>query len=73
VARSTVLHRNTSSARNLSLIDMAEGFSVQCTVNGCAPDKVQPGARVRLSATADQTGPELVFELCDSPLRDRRY
>jgi uncharacterized OB-fold protein len=67
VTRSTVVHRNTSAVHNLSLIDMAEGFSVRCRVIGAPPDAVRPGARVKLATAVDPNRPELVFQLCDSP------
>jgi uncharacterized OB-fold protein len=68
VHRSTVIHRNTSAARTMSLIDMAEGFTVHCRVIG-PPDAVRTGARVRLARDVDPARPdqELVFQLCDNP------
>ncbi|NBM16971.1 Zn-ribbon domain-containing OB-fold protein [Streptomyces sp. GC420] len=68
VRRSTVLHRNTPSARNESLIEMAEGFTVRGRVLG-APAAVRPGDRVHLSSAEDPVRREPVFQLTDGPYR----
>lgn len=64
VHRSTVLRRNSSAARSLSLIDMAEGFSVRCRVIG-PPKAVHAGARVVLAKGIGTGSAEILFQLCD--------
>jgi len=68
VRHSTVLHRNTPAARNVSLIEMAEGFVVRGRVMG-PPIGIHSGDRVRLSAAEDPVRGEPVFQLVDEPLR----
>ena len=68
VRHSTVLHRNTPAARNVSLIEMAEGFVVRGRVMG-PPIGVHSGDRVRLSTAEDPVRGEPVFQLVDEPLR----
>jgi uncharacterized OB-fold protein len=66
VHRSTVVHRNSPSARNVSLIEMAEGFVVRGRVMG-PPVAVHSGDRVRLSTAKDPVRGEPVFQLVDEP------
>src|SRR5690606_40590454 len=54
VRHSTVLHRNTPAARNVSLIEMAEGFVVRGRVMG-PPIGIHSGDRVRLSTAKDRS------------------
>ncbi|MFD6037455.1 Zn-ribbon domain-containing OB-fold protein [Streptomyces griseoincarnatus] len=68
VRHSTVLHRNTPAARNVSLIEMAEGFVVRGRVMG-PPIGIHSGDRVRLSTAEDPVRGEPVFQLVDEPLR----
>ncbi|WSB94868.1 zinc ribbon domain-containing protein [Streptomyces cellulosae] len=68
VRHSTVLHRNTPAARNVSLIEMGEGFVVRGRVMG-PPIGIHSGDRVRLSAAEDPVRGEPVFQLVDEPLR----
>ncbi|WP_210635187.1 Zn-ribbon domain-containing OB-fold protein [Streptomyces sp. GESEQ-13] len=68
VRHSTVRHRNTPAARNVSLIEMAEGFVVRGRVMG-PPIGIHSGDRVRLSAAEDPVRGEPVFQLVDEPLR----
>ncbi|MFJ4623298.1 Zn-ribbon domain-containing OB-fold protein [Streptomyces sp. NPDC088812] len=68
VRHSTVLHRNTPSARNVSLIEMAEGFVVRGRVMG-PPIGIHSGDRVRLSTAKDPVRGEPVFQLVDEPYR----
>jgi uncharacterized OB-fold protein len=67
VRHSTVVHRNTPAARNVSLIEMAEGFVVRGRVTG-PPIGVNSGDRVRLSTAKDPVRGEPVFQLVDEPL-----
>ncbi|MET7684850.1 zinc ribbon domain-containing protein [Streptomyces sp. NPDC005423] len=68
VRHSTVVHRSTPSARNVSLVEMAEGFVVRGRVMG-PPIGVHSGDRVRLSMTKDPVRGEPVFQLLDEPYR----
>ncbi|MFH8798445.1 Zn-ribbon domain-containing OB-fold protein [Streptomyces sp. NPDC017936] len=68
VRHSTVVHRNTPSARNVSLIEMAEGFVVRGRVMG-PPIGIHSGDRVRLSTAQDPVRGEPVFQLVDEPYR----
>ncbi|MFF9201795.1 Zn-ribbon domain-containing OB-fold protein [Streptomyces sp. NPDC014986] len=68
VRHSTVLHRNSPGARNVSLIEMAEGFVVRGRVMG-PPIGVHSGDRVRLSTAQDPVRGEPVFQLVDEPCR----
>lgn len=65
VQRTTVVGRHTAAEHHVSVIDMAEGFSVRCKVVG-PTEKVRPGARVKVAAPADPVRQELVFQVCDS-------
>ncbi|MFJ3334785.1 Zn-ribbon domain-containing OB-fold protein [Streptomyces sp. NPDC086766] len=64
VRHSTVVHRNTPAARNVSLIEMAEGFVVRGRVMG-PPIGIHSGDRVRLSTAKDPVRGEPVFQLLD--------
>ncbi|MEV0638242.1 OB-fold domain-containing protein [Streptomyces sp. NPDC050619] len=68
VRHSTVVHRNTPAARNVSLIEMAEGFVVRGRVIG-PPIGIHSGDRVRLSTAKDPVRGEPVFQLVDEPYR----
>lgn len=68
VRHSTVVHRNTPAARNVSLIEMAEGFVVRGRVMG-PPIGIHSGDRVRLSTAKDPVRGEPVFQLVDEPYR----
>ncbi|MBK3564116.1 MULTISPECIES: Zn-ribbon domain-containing OB-fold protein [unclassified Streptomyces] len=68
VRHSTVVHRNTPAARNVSLIEMAEGFVVRGRVIG-HPMGIHSGDRVRLSTAKDPVRGEPVFQLLDEPYR----
>ncbi|MER5185761.1 OB-fold domain-containing protein [Streptomyces sp. NPDC002896] len=68
VRRTTVVHRGTPSARNESLIEMAEGFTVRGRVLG-PPAAVHPGDRVQLSRAEDPVRKEPLFQLMDEPYR----
>jgi uncharacterized OB-fold protein len=68
VRHSTVVHRNTPAARNVSLIEMAEGFVVRGRVMG-PPVGIHCGDRVRLSTAKDPVRGEPVFQLVDEPYR----
>ncbi|MFF8918731.1 Zn-ribbon domain-containing OB-fold protein [Streptomyces sp. NPDC015032] len=73
VVRSVVVHRYTELARNESLVRLPEGFVFRCRVVGAAPHLVAVGARVRPVAGDDPDAGEVVFELCDPPVRDDWY
>jgi hypothetical protein len=68
VRHSTTVHRNTPAARNVSLIEMAEGFVVRGRVIG-PPIGIHSGDRVRLSTAKDPVRGEPVFQLLDEPYR----
>ncbi|MEV6112784.1 zinc ribbon domain-containing protein [Streptomyces sp. NPDC052109] len=68
VRHSTVVHRNTPAARNVSLIEMAEGFVVRGRVMG-PPVGIHSGDRVRLSTAQDPVRGEPVFQLLDESYR----
>ncbi|MEU0676478.1 hypothetical protein ABZ330_26950 [Streptomyces sp. NPDC006172] len=68
VRHATVVHRNTPSARNVSLIELAEGFVVRGRVMGPLIG-VHSGDRVRLSTAEDPVRGEPVFQLVDEPYR----
>ncbi|WP_018548671.1 Zn-ribbon domain-containing OB-fold protein [Streptomyces sp. LaPpAH-108] len=68
VRHSTVVHRNTPMARNVSLVEMAEGFVVRGRVMGPAVG-IHSGDRVRLSTAKDPVRGEPVFQLLDEAYR----
>ncbi|MFF4973828.1 Zn-ribbon domain-containing OB-fold protein [Streptomyces sp. NPDC001083] len=70
VRHATVVHRNTPAARNVSLVEMAEGFTVRGRVTGLATD-VHSGDRVQLTTAQDPVRGQPVFQLVDGPYRSR--
>jgi uncharacterized OB-fold protein len=68
VRHSTVVHRNTPAARNVSLVELAEGFVVRGRVIG-PPAAIHSGDRVRMSTAKDPVRGEPVFQLVDEPYR----
>ncbi|MFD7707137.1 zinc ribbon domain-containing protein [Streptomyces sp. NPDC059785] len=72
VRRTTVVRRNTPAARNVSLVEMAEGFTVRGRVKGPFI-AIHPGGRVRLTVAEDPIRGEPVFELLDDPFTGGRY
>ncbi|CAM5269441.1 hypothetical protein SALBM311S_12516 [Streptomyces alboniger] len=68
VRHATVVHRNTPAARNVSLIEMAEGFVVRGRVMGPLIG-IHSGDRVRLSTAKDPVRGEPVFQMLDEPYR----
>lgn len=68
IRHSTVVHRNSPAARNVSLVEMAEGFVVRGRVTGPLIG-IHNGGRVRLSSTSDAVRGEPVFQLIDEPFR----
>ncbi|MEW2294279.1 hypothetical protein ABZ719_16475 [Streptomyces sp. NPDC006743] len=68
VRHATVVHRNTPAARNVSLIEMSEGFVVRGRVMGPLIG-VHGGDRVRLTTAQDPVRGEPVFQLLDEPFR----
>ena len=66
VRHSTVVHRNSPAARNVSLIEMNEGFVVRGRVMG-PPIGIHGGDRVRLTTAKDPVRGEPVFQLVDDP------
>ncbi|GAA4789421.1 Zn-ribbon domain-containing OB-fold protein [Streptomyces ziwulingensis] len=68
VRHATVVHRNTPAARNVSLIEMAEGFVLRGRVMGPLLG-IHGGDRVRLSTAQDPVRGEPVFQLVDEPCR----
>ncbi|SEP75519.1 replication restart DNA helicase PriA [Streptomyces sp. yr375] len=68
IRHATVVHRNTPAARNVSLVEMAEGFVVRGRVTGPLI-AIHSGDRVRLSTVKDPVRGEPVFQLLDEPYR----
>ncbi|MFI8347964.1 Zn-ribbon domain-containing OB-fold protein [Streptomyces sp. NPDC085596] len=68
VRHSTIVHRNTPAARNVSLVELAEGFVVRGRVMGPLVG-IHSGDRVRLSTTRDPVRGEPVFQLLDEACR----
>ncbi|MEU6576663.1 zinc ribbon domain-containing protein [Streptomyces sp. NPDC046805] len=68
VRHTTIVHRNTPAARNVSMVEMAEGFVVRGRVMG-PPVGINSGDRVRLSTAKDPVRGEPVFQLLDDTLR----
>ncbi|EGX56329.1 hypothetical protein SZN_28373 [Streptomyces zinciresistens K42] len=68
VRHSTVVHRNTPAARNVSLVELAEGFVVRGRVMGPLI-AIHSGDRVRMSTAKDPVRGEPVFRLVDEPYR----
>ncbi|KPI27257.1 protein of unknown function DUF35 [Actinobacteria bacterium OV320] len=68
VRHATVVNRNTPAARNVSLVEMAEGFVVRGRVMGPLIG-IHSGDRVRLSTVKDPVRGEPVFQLLDEPYR----
>ncbi|MFH9980025.1 Zn-ribbon domain-containing OB-fold protein [Streptomyces sp. NPDC017179] len=66
VRHSTVVNRNSPAARNVSLVEMSEGFVVRGRVMG-PPIGIHGGDRVRLSMAKDPVRGEPVFQLVDEP------
>ncbi|GAQ53544.1 hypothetical protein a10_03349 [Streptomyces acidiscabies] len=68
VRHTTVVHRNTPAARNVSMVEMAEGFVVRGRVIGPAIG-IHSGDRVRLTTAQDPVRGEPVFQLLEEPYR----
>jgi uncharacterized OB-fold protein len=68
VRHATVVHRNTPAARNVSLIELSEGFVVRGRVMG-PPAAIHSGDRVRMATAKDPVRGEPVFQLLDEPYR----
>ncbi|GGI96510.1 Zn-ribbon domain-containing OB-fold protein [Streptomyces brasiliensis] len=68
VRHSAIAHRNTPAARNVSMVEMAEGFVVRGRVMGPLVG-IHSGDRVRLSTAKDPVRGEPVFQLLDEPYR----
>ncbi|MEV7346385.1 zinc ribbon domain-containing protein [Streptomyces sp. NPDC093544] len=68
VRHSTVIHRNTPAARNVSLVEMTEGFTVQGRVMGL-PVGIHSGDRVQLATAQDAIRRQPVFQIVDAPCR----
>ncbi|MER7192831.1 Zn-ribbon domain-containing OB-fold protein [Streptomyces flaveolus] len=68
VRHTTVVHRNTPAARNVSLVEMSEGFVVRGRVMGPLVG-IHSGDRVRLSTLKDPVRDEPVFQRLDAPYR----
>ncbi|MFF3463755.1 Zn-ribbon domain-containing OB-fold protein [Streptomyces sp. NPDC001984] len=68
VRHSAIVHRNTPAARNVSMVEMAEGFVVRGRVMGPAVG-IHSGDRVQLSTAKDPVRGEPVFQLLDEPYR----
>jgi uncharacterized OB-fold protein len=68
IRHATTVRRNTPAARNVSLVEMSEGFVVRGRVMGPLIG-IHSGDRVRLSTAKDPVRGEPVFQLVDEPYR----
>ncbi|MFS8197872.1 Zn-ribbon domain-containing OB-fold protein [Streptomyces sp. CWNU-52B] len=66
IRHTTVVQRNTPAARNVSLVELAEGFTVRCRVSGPLV-AIRTGDRVQLATPSDPVRREPVFKLCEEP------
>jgi hypothetical protein len=66
VRHTSVVQRNTPGARNVSLVELAEGFTVRGRVSGPLI-AIRTGDRVELTMAMDPVRREPVFRLCDEP------
>ncbi|GGX56591.1 Zn-ribbon domain-containing OB-fold protein [Streptomyces fructofermentans] len=66
IRHTTVIHRNTPGARNVSLVEMAEGFTLRGRVSGPLI-AIRTGDRVELATASDPVRREPVFRLCEEP------
>lgn len=66
IRHTTVVQRNTPAARNVSLVELAEGFTVRGRVSGPLV-AIRTGDRVQLTTAADPVRREPVFKLCEEP------
>ncbi|MGC5561217.1 Zn-ribbon domain-containing OB-fold protein [Streptomyces sp. FR-108] len=72
IRHATVVQRNTPGARNVSLVEMAEGFTVRGRVSGPLV-AIRTGDRVQLTTSADPVRREPVFKLCEEPFSGPHY
>ncbi|MBV2357164.1 hypothetical protein KUM39_22780 [Streptomyces sp. J2-1] len=68
IRHATIVHRNTPGARNVSMVELTEGFVVRGRVMGPLIG-IHSGDRVRLSTAKDPVRGEPVFQLVDEPCR----
>ncbi|MFF1483050.1 Zn-ribbon domain-containing OB-fold protein [Streptomyces sp. NPDC058319] len=68
VRHAAIVHRNTPAARNVSMVEMSEGFVVRGRVMGPLI-AIHGGDRVRLTTAKDPVRGEPVFQLLDEPYR----
>ncbi|MEU9957767.1 zinc ribbon domain-containing protein [Streptomyces sp. NPDC050982] len=66
IRHATVVQRNTPGARNVSLVEMAEGFTVRGRVTGPLI-AIRTGDRVQLTTALDPVRREPVFKLVEEP------
>ncbi|WP_413760165.1 Zn-ribbon domain-containing OB-fold protein [Streptomyces sp. MMBL 11-3] len=66
IRHTSVVQRNTPGARNVSLVELAEGFTVRGRVSGPLI-AIRTGDRVELTTVTDPVRREPVFKLCDEP------
>ncbi|MFC4466286.1 Zn-ribbon domain-containing OB-fold protein [Streptomyces xiangluensis] len=66
IRHATIVQRNTPAARNVSLVELAEGFTVRGRVQGPLI-AIRVGDRVQLTTAADTVRREPVFKLCEEP------
>jgi uncharacterized protein len=53
VYATTTMHRRREAPRDLSLVELDEGFRMMSRIEGLAPDQVRVGLRVRVVWTDD--------------------
>ncbi|WP_206440353.1 zinc ribbon domain-containing protein [Streptomyces scabichelini] len=66
VRHAAIVQRNTPAARNVSLVELAEGFTVRGRVLGPLI-AIRVGDRVQLATAADPVRREPVFKLREEP------
>jgi uncharacterized OB-fold protein len=66
IRHATTVQRNTPAARNVSLVELEEGFTVRGRVQGPLI-AIHVGGRVQLTTAADPVRREPVFKLREEP------
>ncbi|MFF3483281.1 Zn-ribbon domain-containing OB-fold protein [Streptomyces sp. NPDC002701] len=72
IRHTSVVQRNTPAARNVSLVELAEGFTVRGRVSGPLV-AIRTGDRVQLVTAMDPVRREPVFTLCEEPFSGPPY
>jgi len=72
IRHTTVVQRSTPAARNVSLVELEEGFTVRGRVMGPLI-AIHTGDRVQLTTAADPVRREPVFKLREEPYSSNWY